>query len=135
MVPVAPAGGGTTLGEAERGWLLDLARQTVAWWVTERKTPQLPAARVRGAAAEALGIDDELTRAVASARERAEARQHGALTPLHLLAAMAQQRDGGIVQPLLEKVGVAEELTGKKRNRVFGYSQYLAILAEGTETS
>jgi Fic family protein len=36
---------------------------------------------------------------------------------------------------LLEKVGVAEELTGKKRNRVFGYSRYLAILAEGTETS
>jgi Fic family protein len=35
---------------------------------------------------------------------------------------------------LLEKVGVAEELTGKKRNRVFGYSRYLAILAEGTET-
>ena len=35
---------------------------------------------------------------------------------------------------LLEDVGVAKELTGKKRNRVFGYSQYLAILAEGTET-
>jgi len=36
---------------------------------------------------------------------------------------------------LLENVGVAKELTGKKRNRVFGYSRYLAILAEGTETS
>ena len=35
---------------------------------------------------------------------------------------------------LLEDVGVAKELTGKKRNRVFGYSRYLAILAEGTET-
>jgi Fic family protein len=33
---------------------------------------------------------------------------------------------------LLEDVGVAKELTGKKRNRVFGYSRYLAILAEGT---
>jgi len=35
---------------------------------------------------------------------------------------------------LLEDVGIAKELTGKKRNRVFGYSRYLAILAEGTET-
>ena len=33
---------------------------------------------------------------------------------------------------LLEKVGIAKELTGKKRNRVFGYSRYLAILGEGT---
>ena len=35
---------------------------------------------------------------------------------------------------LLEDLGVAKELTGKKRNRVFGYSRYLAILGEGTET-
>lgn len=34
---------------------------------------------------------------------------------------------------LLENVGIAKELTGKKRNRVFGYSRYLAILSEGTE--
>ena len=33
----------------------------------------------------------------------------------------------------LEKLGVARELTGKKRNRLFGYDQYLAILGEGTE--
>jgi hypothetical protein len=33
----------------------------------------------------------------------------------------------------LEDEGIAKELTGKKRNRVFGYSRYLAILAEGTE--
>lgn len=34
---------------------------------------------------------------------------------------------------ILEKLGVARELTGKKRNRLFGYDQYLAILGEGTE--
>jgi len=34
---------------------------------------------------------------------------------------------------LLEDLGLAKELTGKKRNRVFGYSGYLAVLAEGTE--
>ena len=35
----------------------------------------------------------------------------------------------------LEQLGVARELTGKKRNRLFGYDQYLAILGEGTEVS
>ncbi|MCE2449820.1 MAG: Fic family protein [Candidatus Latescibacteria bacterium] len=34
---------------------------------------------------------------------------------------------------ILEQVGVVRELTGKKRNRLFGYDQYLAILGEGTE--
>ena len=34
---------------------------------------------------------------------------------------------------VLERTGVARELTGKKRNRLFGYDQYLAILGEGTE--
>ena len=34
---------------------------------------------------------------------------------------------------VLERIGVVRELTGKKRNRLFGYDQYLAILGEGTE--
>ena len=34
---------------------------------------------------------------------------------------------------ILERTGVVRELTGKKRNRLFGYDQYLAILGEGTE--
>ena len=34
---------------------------------------------------------------------------------------------------ILEQVEVVRELTGKKRNRLFGYDQYLAILSEGTE--
>ena len=34
---------------------------------------------------------------------------------------------------ILEQIGVVRELTGKKRNRLFGYDQYLAILDEGTE--
>ena len=34
---------------------------------------------------------------------------------------------------ILEQIGVVRELTGKKRNRLFGYDQYLAILGEGTE--
>ncbi len=34
---------------------------------------------------------------------------------------------------LLVDLDIARELTGKKRNRVFGYSEYMAILVEGTE--
>ena len=30
-------------------------------------------------------------------------------------------------------LGIARELTGKRRNRVFGYDRYLKILREGTE--
>jgi Fic family protein len=34
---------------------------------------------------------------------------------------------------LLIELGIARELTGKRRNRLFVYSQYLEILNEGTE--
>lgn len=33
----------------------------------------------------------------------------------------------------LERLGVAEEVTGRRRGRVFGYRRYLAILSEGTD--
>lgn len=33
----------------------------------------------------------------------------------------------------LERLGVVEEITGRRRGRVFGYRRYLAILSEGTE--
>ena len=31
------------------------------------------------------------------------------------------------------ELGIASELTGKKRNRLFSYERYLAVLSEGTE--
>jgi Fic family protein len=34
---------------------------------------------------------------------------------------------------MLERLGVAKELTGKRRNRVFWYDEYARILGEGTE--
>lgn len=34
---------------------------------------------------------------------------------------------------LLTDLGIARELTGKRRNRVFVYDRYLATLSEGTE--
>jgi len=33
----------------------------------------------------------------------------------------------------LERLGIVKEITGRRRNRVFAYDQYLAILNEGTE--
>ena len=33
----------------------------------------------------------------------------------------------------LVALGIARELTGRRRNRVFAYHRYLAILNEGTE--
>jgi Fic family protein len=33
----------------------------------------------------------------------------------------------------LERLGVVEEVTGRRRGRVFGYRRYLAILGEGTD--
>lgn len=40
----------------------------------------------------------------------------------------------GAGMDLLTELGIARELTGKKRNRVFVYDRYLALLSEGTET-
>ena len=34
---------------------------------------------------------------------------------------------------LLEELGIARELTGKRRNRLFVYDGYLSLLSEGTE--
>jgi len=36
---------------------------------------------------------------------------------------------------LLIGLKIARELTGKRRNRLFGYDRYLAILNEGTEAA
>lgn len=33
----------------------------------------------------------------------------------------------------LERLGIVDEVTGRRRGRVFGYGPYLAILSEGTE--
>lgn len=33
----------------------------------------------------------------------------------------------------LEKLGIVKELTAQKRNRVFGYTEYVKIMNRGTE--
>jgi len=39
----------------QQRWLVDLARQTVAWWVRERTAPELPREQLQGALAAPLG--------------------------------------------------------------------------------
>jgi DNA-binding transcriptional regulator GbsR (MarR family) len=33
----------------------------------------------------------------------------------------------------LEELGIVKELTGRKRNRLYAYSQYISIMNQGTE--
>ena len=80
-------------------------------------------------------IKQVASRAVNSALRVHQALQKQPLAPLGQLASRA-----GISFPagaagiqLLENAGIARELTGKKRNRLFGYDRYLDILGEGTE--
>ncbi len=43
--------------------------------------------------------------AITGAQERASGAGHGSLTPLHLLSAMLNEAEGGIVKPVLDKIG------------------------------
>ena len=57
--------------------------------------------------------------------------------PILTLQEIAQRADlsypaTGAGMDLLVESGIARELTGKKRNRIFAYDRYLAILGEGT---
>jgi predicted transcriptional regulator len=39
----------------------------------------------------------------------------------------------GASMDLLAKMGMVSERTGRRRNRIFAYDRYLAVLSEGTE--
>ena len=65
---------------------------------------------------------------------------HDALKARPVVGLGEAARRGGLSYPaaasamaLLAEVGVAREITGKRRNRIFVYERYLAILNEGTE--
>jgi Fic family protein len=67
-------------------------------------------------------------------------RVHEALKARPLLSMPQVCRDTGLSFPavssamaLLAELGVARELTGRRRDRLFVYDRYLAILSEGTE--
>lgn len=67
-------------------------------------------------------------------------RVHEALKARPVLSMLQACRNTGLSFPatssameLLAELGIARELTGRRRNRLFVYDRYLAILNEGTE--
>jgi Fic family protein len=69
-------------------------------------------------------------------------RVHEALKERPITSIQEIRRRSGISFPaassglaLLDELEIAREFTGRKRNRLFSYSRYIAILSEGTELS
>jgi len=69
-------------------------------------------------------------------------RVHDALKERPITSIQEIRRRSGISFPavstglsLLDELGIAREYTGRKRNRLFGYSRYIAIISVGTESS
>ena len=67
-------------------------------------------------------------------------RVHGALQARPVMTLSEISATTGLSFPaaaagmsVLADLGIAKELTGRKRDRVFAYDRYLAVLQEGTE--
>jgi len=77
----------------------------------------------------------ELGRAAGSALRVHEAMQRQPILSVRKAAAIAGMSDPTAAAALarLEELGLAREITGRKRDRLYSYAPYVAILAEGTE--
>lgn len=124
--------------------LLDLARLEGDWeaWLT------FFLEGVAQTADGALGTARDLTRLFDEDRQRIQAtgrkagsslRVHETLKARPLLTLSEAVARSGLSFPaasagmdLLAELGIASELTGKKRNRIFAYDRYLAVLTRGT---
>lgn len=125
--------------------LLDLVRTTGDWeaWIDFFLEGVRATADAAVAAARRLValFEQDRSRIQAGGRTAGSAiRVHNVLRerPLTSLKLVCQRT--GISFPaassgmrILVDLGIARELTGRKRNRVFAYEDYLAILSEGTE--
>ena len=85
--------------------------------------------------------DQNKVQAQGGRRTGSALRLHDALKSQPILSLPAACRKTGLSFPtasaameLLAGNGIAQEITGKRRNRLFVYDQYLSILSEGTET-
>lgn len=85
--------------------------------------------------------DQNKVQAQGGRRTGSALRLHDALKSQPILSLPAACRKTGLSFPtasaameLLARYGIAQEITGKRRNRLFVYDQYLSILNEGTET-
>jgi len=104
---------------------------------------------VETTAAGAVDTAQRLLALLRGDRERLEAAGSGRAAARHVHAALATRpvvtlkevcQRQGISFPTASKgmsalidLGIAHEITGRRRNRVFAYRQYLSLLSEGTE--
>ena len=126
--------------------LLDSVRRTGDWerWLAfffegVRETAQSAVATTR----QLVNVFEEdranITRHGAR-RASSALRVHQALTSRPLLSIARAQKESGLAFPgtttgmnLLVELGIAREITGRQRNRLFAYDLYLGILSEGME--
>jgi Fic family protein len=86
-------------------------------------------------------FDDDNRRIVAELKSSGSAmRLHALLQKRPLLHAKTITRELGMTLPTanaalenLRRLGIVTERTGRRRNRLYAYDRYLAILSEGTE--
>jgi Fic family protein len=104
-----------------------------------RQTADTAVATARGL----VGLfDDDRARIQAWGRKAGSAlRVHEALKARPVITLQEASRRAELSFPaagagmgLLAELGIARELTGRKRNRVFVYDRYLALLGEGTDS-
>jgi Fic family protein len=125
--------------------LLDAVRRNGAWedWL------EFFADGVRESATGAVDTVQRLKKQADRDREKVRSLGRTAGTALRVLDALQQRpvsnaaaiaKMSGVSQPSvntslasLEKLGIVRETTGGKRNRIFTYAKYLAMLSEGTE--
>jgi Fic family protein len=127
--------------------LLDLVRRDGDWeaWLAFFLEGVRVTAEVACTTAQDLSrmFADDRERIVAKGRRSGSAlRVHDALKARPILSMTAVAETTGLSFPaassamaLLADLGIARELTGKRRNRLFVYDRYLATLSEGTELS
>ncbi|MGH7790527.1 MAG: Fic family protein [Candidatus Binatia bacterium] len=125
--------------------LLDQVRRTGDWegWLAFFLEGVRQTADAAVAAAHRLAelFRDDRARVEPSGRRAGSAlRVHEALKARPIVSMPEVCRSTGLSFPaastamgLLAELGIARELTGKRRNRLFAYDRYLAILSEGTE--
>ena len=65
---------------------------------------------------------------------------HQALTHRPVLSIARAGQNSGLsyveassAMKLLERLGIVQEITGRQRNRLFAYAEYVSVLSEGTE--
>lgn len=125
--------------------LLDLVRKEGDWeaWL------EFFANGVRETATESVHTVKRLTDLFKSDAERIRAMGRAGISALQVHAALQERpvasvkqltKRSGLTSPTvytaldgLSSLGIVRELTGRARDRVFGYDQYLRVLSEGTE--